>query len=60
MNFLSGADRTYVCHACGYQYHSGIFSGIGRFESHADQYHPEYVRQIFNSLADDPYHARKL
>ena len=59
-SFLSGADRADVCYACGYQLSFRIFSGIGRFESHADQYHPEYVRQIFNSLADDPYHARKL
>ena len=27
----------------------GIFPGIGRFKGHTDQYHPEYVRQIFNS-----------
>lgn len=48
-SFLSGADRTYVCHACGYQYYSGIFPRTGRLEGHVDQYHSEYVCQIFTA-----------
>ena len=59
-NFLSGADRTDVCHACGYQYYSGIFPGTGRLEGHVDQYHPEYVCQILYRLADDPCDAWRI